>query len=229
MKFFATALFAIPAVLGLAMPNGDSSAALISPRADITGTSTWYGGNLAGGNCMFSAYTLPSGIYGTAYSGAKWSSAANCGSCIQVTGPKGTIKAMIVDQCHECVEGHLDLFPDAFTAVGGTDGTVSTSYKFIPCGITSPIWIRNKEGTSQWWFSMQVVNHNQPIKSLEVSTDSGKTWTATTRKDYNFWENPNGFRVETTQVRVTATTGKSIVITNVGTTAGAKYSATSNF
>lgn len=76
---------------------------------------------------------------------------------------------------------------------------------------------------------MQVVNHNQPIKSLEVSTDSGKTWTATTRKDYNFWENPSGFRVETTQVRVTATTGKSIVITNVGTAAGAKYSASSNF
>ncbi|KAK7424449.1 hypothetical protein QQX98_000414 [Neonectria punicea] len=221
MKFLVSALFSAAVVLGL--PGN------VSPRADITGSSTFYGGNLAGGNCGFSSYTLPSGIYGTAYSGAKWNNAAQCGACIQVTGPKGTIKAMIVDQCPECAEGHLDLFPDAFKAVGGTDGIVQTSYKFIDCGITKPLYIRNKEGTSQYWFSMQVVNHNQPIKSLEVSTDSGKTWKTTNRQPYNFFENSSGFRVDTTRVRVTSTSGKTVTISNVGVAQGAQYTATSNF
>jgi hypothetical protein len=44
---------------------------------------------------MFSTYTLPSNIYGTAYSGAVWDDAAKCGACIEVTGPSGTIKAMV--------------------------------------------------------------------------------------------------------------------------------------
>jgi hypothetical protein len=44
---------------------------------------------------MFSTYTLPSGILGTAFSGQKWDNAANCGACIEVTGPSGTIKAMV--------------------------------------------------------------------------------------------------------------------------------------
>ncbi|KAG9499187.1 hypothetical protein J7337_010005 [Fusarium musae] len=201
----------------------------IGNGASVSGSSTFYGGNLAGGNCMFSTYTLPSGILGTAFSGQKWDNAANCGACIEVTGPSGTIKAMIVDQCHECDPGHLDLFPDAFKAVGGTDGIVKTSYKFVECGITTPLVLHNKEGTSANWFSIQVVNANEPVKSVQVSTDGGSTWKRTERKDYNFFENPAGFGKTSVDVKVTSSTGKSVVVKNVGVTAGAQYKASSNF
>ncbi|RSL49256.1 hypothetical protein CEP51_015523 [Fusarium floridanum] len=194
-----------------------------------TGSSTFYGGNLSGGNCMFTTYTLPSGIYGTAFSGAVWNNAASCGACIEVTGPSGTITAMIVDQCPECEEGHLDLFPDAFTAVGGTDGIVETSYKFVTCGITTPLYLHNKEGTSQHWFSIQVVNSNEPVSKLEVSTDGGSTWQETERKDYNFFENSAGFGVDSVDVKITSKTGKTVTVSGVGVEAGAKYEADSNF
>ncbi|KAF5537965.1 Expansin 2 [Fusarium mexicanum] len=197
--------------------------------ASVSGSSTFYGGNLAGGNCMFSTYTLPSGILGTAFSGQKWDNAANCGACIEVTGPSGTVKAMIVDKCPECDPGHLDLFPDAFKAVGGTDGIVKTSYKFVECGITSPLVLHNKEGTSANWFSIQVVNANEPVKSVQVSTDGGSTWKSTERKDYNFFENPAGFGKTSVDVKVTSSTGKSVVVKKVGVTAGAQYKASSNF
>ncbi|KAF5974730.1 hypothetical protein FBULB1_7656 [Fusarium bulbicola] len=197
--------------------------------ASVSGSSTFYGGNLAGGNCMFSTYTLPSGILGTAFSGQKWDNAANCGACIEVTGPSGTIKAMIVDKCPKCDPGHLDLFPDAFKAVGGTDGIVKTSYKFVECGITSPLVLHNKEGTSANWFSIQVVNANEPVKSVQVSTDGCSTWKSTERKDYNFFENPAGFGKTSVDVKVTSSTGKSVVVKNVGVTAGAQYKASSNF
>lgn len=65
----------------------------------ISGSSTWYGGNLAGGTCSFSTYTLPAGLYGTAFSGQVWNSAANCGACIEITGPTGTITAMVRPPC----------------------------------------------------------------------------------------------------------------------------------
>ncbi|EWG53106.1 hypothetical protein FVEG_11600 [Fusarium verticillioides 7600] len=201
----------------------------IGNGASVSGSSTFYGGNLAGGNCMFSTYTLPSGILGTAFSGQKWDNAANCGACIEVTGPSGTIKAMIVDKCPECDPGHLDLFPDAFKAVGGTDGIVKTSYKFVECGITTPLVLHNKEGTSANWFSIQVVNANEPVKSVQVSTDGGSTWKRTERKDYNFFENPAGFGKTSVDVKVTSSTGKSVVVKNVGVTAGAQYKAGSNF
>ncbi|KAH6984587.1 RlpA-like double-psi beta-barrel-protein domain-containing protein-containing protein [Ilyonectria sp. MPI-CAGE-AT-0026] len=195
----------------------------------VTGSSTFYGGNLSGGNCMFTTYTLPSNIYGTAFSGEIWDSAAHCGACIEVTGPTGTITAMIVDQCPECNAGHLDLFPDAFTAVGGTDGIVDTSYKFVKCGITSPLILHNKTGTSAYWFSIQVVNANVPVESVEVSTDGGSTWKSTTRKDYNFFEESSGFGVDTMDIRVTSTTGETIKVSNVGVTPDAQYTAASNF
>ncbi|PNP81330.1 hypothetical protein FNYG_05362 [Fusarium nygamai] len=201
----------------------------IGNGASVSGSSTFYGGNLAGGNCMFSTYTLPSGILGTAFSGQKWDNAANCGACIEVTGPSGTIKAMIVDKCPECDPGHLDLFPDAFKAVGGTDGIVKTLYKFVECGITTPLVLHNKEGTSANWFSIQVVNANEPVKSVQVSTDGGSTWKSTERKDYNFFENPSGFGKTSVDVKVTSSTGKSVVVKNVGVTAGAQYKASSNF
>ncbi|KAM0300898.1 hypothetical protein HYE67_004822 [Fusarium culmorum] len=197
--------------------------------ASVSGSSTFYGGNLAGGNCMFSTYTLPAGIMGTAFSGQVWDSSANCGACIEVTGPHGTIKAMIVDKCPECDPGHLDLFPNAFKAVGGTNGIVKTSYKFVECGITTPLVLHNKSGTSANWFSIQVVNSNEPVKSVEVSVNGGKTWQKTQRKDYNFFENPAGFGKTSVDVKITSSTGKTIVVNNVGVTPDAQYKAKSNF
>jgi expansin len=62
----------------------------------VPGEATFYGGNLHGGACLFSTYTLPSGLYGTAISDTNWVTARNCGACVQVTGPAGnSITAMV--------------------------------------------------------------------------------------------------------------------------------------
>lgn len=62
----------------------------------VSGKSTFYGGNVAGGTCSFTGYTIPAGLYGTAFSGSAWNSAANCGACVKVTGPNGnSITAMV--------------------------------------------------------------------------------------------------------------------------------------
>jgi expansin (peptidoglycan-binding protein) len=196
-----------------------------------SGQATFYGGNVSGGMCSFTGYTIPSGLYGTALSDANWDNGANCGSCVSVTGPSGTkVTAMIVDQCPGCGTNHLDLFPDAFAKLASpSKGEIDIEWDIVPCGITTPIVLKNKEGTSKFWFSMQVMNSNVPISKLEVSTDGGKTWKATTRKDYNFFENPAGFGAETVDVKVTATSGSAIVVKSVGIAPKTTKTGPSNF
>ncbi|ORX90666.1 RlpA-like double-psi beta-barrel-protein domain-containing protein-containing protein [Clohesyomyces aquaticus] len=194
-----------------------------------SGEATYYGGNVAGGMCSFTGYTIPSGIFGTALSDANWAGAGNCGACLNVTSGKNTITAMVVDQCPGCGTNHLDLFPDAFSTLASpSKGIIPVSWQVVPCGITSPIVLKNKEGTSKYWFSIQVQNANVPVAKLEVSTDGGKTYKATTRKDYNYFENPSGFGVDSVTVKVTSVNGQSVVVGNVGTTAGATFKASGN-
>ncbi|OLN88490.1 Expansin-YoaJ 1 [Colletotrichum chlorophyti] len=211
--------------------NPVASTVPLSGGSTKQGKSTFYGGNTSGGMCSFSTYSIPSGLFGTAFSGQAWDSAANCGACVKVTGPNGnSITAMIVDQCPECDEAHLDLFQNAFAKIGTiSDGIISTSYEFVECGITSPIKLHNKSGTSPHWFSMQVLNHNEPVSTLEVSTDGGSTWQKTTRQPYNFFENSSGFGTASVDVRVTSKSGKTVTVKNVGVASDSEYEASSNF
>ena len=74
--------------------------ALITPRQSNSGQATFYTGNVAGGTCSFSTYTLPAGLYGTALSSSNWDNAANCGACVSVTGPGGnSVTAMVCLFC----------------------------------------------------------------------------------------------------------------------------------
>ncbi|KAI0614717.1 Endoglucanase C-terminal domain subunit [Pyrenophora tritici-repentis] len=195
------------------------------------GSATWYGGNLSGGTCSFVGYTIPAGIYGTAISDFNWDTAGACGTCVSVTGPKGnTVKAMVVDQCPGCGPNHLDLFPDGFAALASPNaGNITVDWAVVPCGISSPIVLKNKSGTSKFWFSMQVMNANVGVAKLEVSTDGGASWKQTKRQPYNFFENPAGFGTDAVDVRVTSTDGKSIVVKNVGIKSESKTTAGGNF
>ena len=137
---------------------------------------------------------------------------------------------MIVDECPECDQGHLDLFQNAFTELGEISaGIISTSYVFVPCGITTPLVLHSKSGTSAYYFALQVVNANEGISSLDVSTDGGATWQSTSRADYNFFEQTSGFGTETVDVRLTSTSGETMVVSGVSVSSDAQTTATSNF
>lgn len=211
-------------------PKSSSTSATIVARANA-GDATFYGGNVAGGMCSFTDYTIPSGLYGTALSDSNWAGAQSCGACVRVTGPSGAkITAMVVDQCPGCGSNHLDLFPDAFKKLADpSKGVIKTTWDFVPCGISSPIILKNKEGTSKWWFAIQVMNSNVRVSKLEVSTDGGKSWKGTTRQPYNFFENPSGFGTDSVDVKVTSVNGGSIVVKGVSVQPKSMKTAGSNF
>ncbi|KAG2416135.1 hypothetical protein HFD88_007327 [Aspergillus terreus] len=214
-----------------ASTSASSSSSSTSKSETYSGKATFYGGNVSGGTCSFTGYTLPSGLFGTAYSGAQWNDASQCGACVQVTGPSGnSIKAMIVDQCPECEATHLDLFQNGFSELAAlSEGIISIDWSFVSCDIDTPLVLKNKEGTSAYWFSMQVVNSNEPVTALEVSTDGGSTWHATTRSFYNYFENDSGFGTDTVDVRITGQSGKTVRVNNVGCSSGSSTTASTNF
>ena len=122
------------------------------------------------------------------------------------------------------------MFQNAFEELGDISaGIISTSYTFVPCGITSPLVLHNKSGTSAYWFSMQVVNANEPVAKLEVSTDGGATWQGTSRAEYNFFENQSGFGTSSVDVRVTSTSGKTLTIKDVTVASDSQVTVSSNF
>lgn len=204
-------------------PNDEVTAAL-------TGEATTYSGNIDGGMCSFTGYTIPSGIFGTALSDSNWAGAGSCGACVSVEGPNGnSITAMVVDQCPGCGNNQLDLFPDTYAKLAPTPGIIPVSWSFVPCGITTPIQLKNKEGTSKNWFSMQVRNSNVRVAKLEVSIDGGETWKGTTRQPYNFFENSSGFGMDTVDVKVTSVDGKTVEVKGVSTAPNTVKAAGSNF
>lgn len=89
--------------------------------------------------------------------------------------------------------------------------------------------LRNKSGTSPYWFSMQVVNAGERVAKLEVSTDGGRSWRGTQRQEYNFFEEPSGFGTGEVDVRVTSASGKTVTVKGVRVASDAQTTASSNF
>ncbi|KAH8909194.1 hypothetical protein BR93DRAFT_967198 [Coniochaeta sp. PMI_546] len=198
----------------------------------IDGTAQMTGGNLSGGTCMFTNYTLPPGIYGSTMSGPDWNAGSMCGACLFVQGERGTIVTMVVDECPGCKKSQVNLFQDAFSKVGDpTAGTIKISWDVVSCGISGPIVLRNKTGSSKYWFEMQVLNCNQPVSALDVSTDGGKSWQATTRKDYNYFQKAGGgggFGTSSVTVRITCQDGKKVVAPGIGVDGDTEYATPVN-
>ncbi|KAL8285819.1 hypothetical protein RB597_002749 [Gaeumannomyces tritici] len=207
-------------------------ALLAAPASAVNGKASFYGGNLAGGNCLLTSYTLPAGIFGTAIAGPNYESSGMCGVCLNVKGPKGSMKAMVVDSCPGCPTNQLDLFQNGFPNIGDRNaGVVPVSWDVTPCGIKEPLKVRNKDGTSRFWFAMQVFNSDKKVTALDVSTDGGRTWQPTARRDYNFFEKPGGgggFGADAVTVRVTCAGGGTVTMQNVGMTSGATFTAAGN-
>ena len=64
-------------------------------RRSLSGQATYYGGNVQGGTCSFSTYTLPAGLPGVALSSSNWDNAGNCGGCVQVHHGGKSVTAMV--------------------------------------------------------------------------------------------------------------------------------------
>jgi expansin len=200
----------LAAVVGTAIMLQNSGSACAAPPSTSAskGKATFY--DLAGGtgNCSFAA-SPADGLF-VALGPSQYSAGAACGTYLNVTGPKGSVRVKVTDQCPECAPGHLDLSRKAFKKIGAeVDGIIPITYRTVANpSVPGPVSVRIKEGASQYWFAALIDNHGTRLTSVRVN---GK---AAHREDYNYWlvdsgAGPGPYTLKATDVngRVTTLSG----------------------
>jgi len=208
----------LAAVVGvvLLLRSGASPACAAPPTGSAvhTGKATFYTLASGGGNCSYPG--PPADRMYVALSPGEYAAAAACGGYLDVTGPKGTVRAQIVDLCPECPAGHVDLSREAFARIADpVRGVVPVTYRAaVNPRLPGPLTFRIKDGASQWWFAVLVGNHGNPLRSVEVKP-AGQGWQRLTRTDYNYWLRDSGLGSGPFAVRVTDVYGRRTVASGI--------------
>ena len=190
-----------------------SAVSAVSGAGAVAGTATHY--VLSGtGNCSYPSPPAD-GLY-VALSPSEYNGAAACGGYDEVSGPDGSVRAEVIDQCPPCAAGHIDLSEAAFSRIAPLSaGLVSVTYSAVADPpLSAPVSLRVKEGSSPYWLALLAMNTGNPLALVQVETASG-SWRDLVRADYNYWLASSGAGPGPFTVRLTDTVGHQITVHDV--------------
>jgi expansin len=200
--------------IGLGQVAGGRACASVMPAAATTaGTATHY--VLTGtGNCSYPSPPAD-GLF-VALSPAEYHGAAACGGYVEVSGPNGSVRAEVIDQCPPCAAGHIDLSEAAFARIAPLSaGLVSVTYRAVADpALPAPVALRVKEGSSRYWLALLAMNTGNPLASVQVQSTPGG-WRDLVRADYNDWIAASGAGSGPFTVRLTDTAGHQVAVHGV--------------
>jgi expansin len=184
-RLAAGGVIALAAVVAIVVLLRSPACAAPPSTAAAKGHATHY--DLAGpvGSCNF---TPPAdGLY-VALGLTQYTKGLPCGSYLDVTGPKGTVRVKVFDSCPECTVGWLDMSRAAWSKIASrSTGWIDITYKAVPNAPTpGPLSITFAKGSSQYWWAILIDNNANPIKSVQAKGPGGG-WMTASRTDYNFW------------------------------------------
>jgi expansin (peptidoglycan-binding protein) len=159
----------------------------------------------------------------------QYQDSAVCGACVEIEGPKGNLRVRIVDSCPDCpTKGHLDLSRQAFAKIANpVDGRVNVRWRMVTCDVQGPIRYHFKDGSSQWWAAIQVLNHRLPVAKLEYWKNNA--WVNVKRESFNYFVEPSGMGAGSIKVRVTASDGQTLEDTLPGAASNKTYDGAAQF
>jgi expansin (peptidoglycan-binding protein) len=183
----------------------------IMPGVTYQGQATHYGAD-GGGNCMFDTSSDPNMPF-VAMNQADYENSRMCGAYIEVTGPGGKkTVVMVTDRCPECPAGNLDLSHQAFAKLADpVTGMIDVSWRLVSPASIGNVQYRIKDGSSAYWFAIQVRNHRNPIATLEVNVNG--SWQALPRYEWNHFVVEPGLGPGPYTVRITDFYGEQLVHT----------------
>jgi expansin (peptidoglycan-binding protein) len=160
-----------------------------------------------------------------ALSPSEYDSAGACGGYLEVTGPDGSVRVEVIDQCPECGGGHIDLSETAFARLAPLSaGLINVSYTYLTDpALPGPITMEVKTGSSPYWLALLAGNTGNPLTSVQVRTASGD-WTSLVRANYNYWIAASGAGSGPFTVRLTDTAGNQVTVDDISLTPGSVQS-----
>jgi expansin (peptidoglycan-binding protein) len=206
-------LLLVPACGGDDLPSDGSSgsggATILLSSEQTQGIATFY--DYSGSGAVACSYDIGSNTDVAAIDTAEFASAAACGSCLDVSGPKGKITVKIVDLCPPCQKNHLDLSAQAFAKIADpAAGRISITYQLVACNVKGNMSYHFKDGSSKYWTAIQILDHRVPVAKVEYEKNG--VYTEMPRADYNYFvaeqgvgDQPNGIAL-----RITASNGESV-------------------
>lgn len=214
-------LCSVAFVTGITQFAGAACAAVPPPGRTLTGEATFFDGDV--GNCSYPS--LPDDDLYVALGPAEYSDAAACGGYLDVTGPSGSVRVKVVDQCPECAAGHVDLSREAFTRIADPEaGVVPITYSAVADPVVPKLSVRVKEGSSEFFLAILIDNHGNPLSKVEVGGESG--FEALSRTSFNYWVADGGLGAGPFPVRVTDTAGRTATIPDVTLSPGSVQQST---
>jgi expansin (peptidoglycan-binding protein) len=177
------------------------------PPFQSSGDGTYYAAD-GSGACEFPANAADP--YVGAINAPQWNGAAHCGECLEVTGPLGSVRVRIVDECPECAVGDVDMHPDAFAQIAEIeDGRVPISWTRVDCPVSGNVISRVSQGSNPFYIGL-VADHYR-IGVADMSIRVASTWHAMVRQDYNRFVYTGAGEVDPPfDVRITSTAGEAI-------------------
>ena len=163
-------------------------------------------------NC---SYSPPAdGLY-VALPAPEYAGAADCGGYLEVSGPDGSVRVKVIDQCPECAAGHIDLSETAFARLAPLSaGLVNVSYTpLADPALPGPVSLEVKQGSSQYWLALLADNTGNPLAKVQVETASG--WLSLARASYNYWIAASGAGQGPFTVRLTDTQGHQVTVSGI--------------
>ena len=192
---------------------GGAACAAVRVAATTSGRATFY--DLSGGlgNCSMKA---PADDLYVALGPSEYRAAAACGGFLQVTGPKGSVRVKVVDQCPECEPGHVDLSRTAFARIADpVQGIVPVRYRPVvdPKG-QGRLSVQVKDGSSRFWVALLVDGAGNPLRKVEARSPGG-TFRSLQQANFNFWIGEGGVGGGPFEVRVTDDQGHRVTAKGV--------------
>ncbi len=159
-----------------------------------SGTSTYYELLMPGvpsksGTCSYDLTQIPEPPCWVAMNQTRFAASKDCGACVKITGPGGSIHARVVDLCPanstHCNEmEHIDINtrPGCFYAIGGTDqaGVANITWNYEPCTVTGNVQILAQSSSITCNSRLTITNHRYRIAKVELLLGDG-TYKSLTR------------------------------------------------
>ncbi|WP_157556462.1 expansin EXLX1 family cellulose-binding protein [Herbidospora yilanensis] len=169
------------------------------------------------GNCSLPRH----GMLFASVSTAEYAGSAACGGYLDVTGPTGTVRVLVVDRCPACGPGDLDLSAEAFVSIADRgDGSAAIAYREVRDPEPARrLAFRVKPGSTVHWAALQVLDHGNRLAHVRVR--SGPHWRDLRRGADNYWVFPAAPGPGPYTVRVSDVNGGEATVTGVRLRPGA--------